>query len=86
MKDMFSPEPMYKAAWMLLTGAWGVLSILKAAVRIVLLLTVSTSVYFSTSTLIGNITSVIMLIASVQFPSWYWNRAYSKKSRQEAKV
>lgn len=83
MKDMFSPalraKPMYNNAWMIITAAWGVLSLLQAAIRIVLLLTVSNAVYYSASMIIGNVTTIIMLIGSVKFPSWYWKREILKE-------
>lgn len=84
MKDMFSPDlrakPMYKSAWMIITSAWGVLSLLQAAIRIVLLVSVSSAVYFSVSMIIGNLTTIGMLIGSVRFPSWYWKRANLKET------
>jgi hypothetical protein len=83
MKDMFSPalraKPMYNNAWMIITAAWGVLSLLQAAIRIVLLLTVSNAVYYSASMIIGNVTTIIMIIGSVKFPSWYWKRETLKE-------
>lgn len=84
MKDIFPLElrvkPMYKNAWIILTVAWGLLSFLQAGIRIILLMSVNTSVYFSVSTVIGNTTSIIMLIASVEFPSWYWKRMKLKET------
>jgi intracellular septation protein A len=78
MKDMFSPalraKPMYRNAWMIITAAWGGLSLLQAAVRIVLLITVSNAVYYSVSMIVGNVTSILMLVGSVKFPKWYWKR------------
>lgn len=91
MKDMFSPalraKPMYKNAWMILTVAWGVLSLLQAFIRTVLLVSVSHSVYFSVSTFIGSVTTIIMLVGSVRFPSWYWKREKIKETvMKEARI
>ena len=64
----------YKSAWIILTNAWGILSITQALLRIVLIYTASKEVYFAISTAYGNISSPLMLVFSFWFPKWYWKR------------
>lgn len=67
-------KPKYKTAWIILTVAWGILSITQALVRIILLCTVSLELYFSISTVYGNISTPLLLVISFWFPGWYWKR------------
>jgi hypothetical protein len=62
----------YKRTLLLLSIAWGVLSISQAAVRIILLNSVSISSYYTISTLYGNISTPALIAISIAFPRWYW--------------
>lgn len=77
-KGSFSEElkkkPKYKAAWTILTVAWGVLSITQALLRIALLFSVSNELYFSISTTYGNISTPLLLVITFWFPGWYWKK------------
>ncbi|WP_088187028.1 VC0807 family protein [Desulfosporosinus sp. FKA] len=79
LKQGFSEEirkqPKFKSAWIILTIAWGVLSITQALLRVVLLYTVSKNVYYAISTAYGNISTPLLLIISFWFPGWYWKRS-----------
>jgi intracellular septation protein A len=78
MKDAFPEEfrktTKYKSAWKLLTLGWGILSISQALLRVVLLYSVSMELYFSISTIYGNVTTPLFLLFSFWFPKWYWER------------
>ena len=77
-KGGFSEEirkkPKFKSAWIIVTIAWGVLSITQALLRIVLLYSVSNEVYYAISTAYGNISTPLLLVFSFWFPGWYWKR------------
>jgi len=82
-KNGFSEEirkmPMYKSAWMILTVAWGVLSITQTLLRVVLLYSVSNEIYYAISTVYGNISTPLLLVFSFWFPRWYWKRKVLSK-------
>lgn len=70
----FKAKPMYKSAWRILTFAWGILNISQAVVRIILLYSVSMSSYYTLSTLYTNISTPLLIVISITFPKWYWNK------------
>lgn len=78
MKRKFSEDvkkrPGYKSAWIILTVAWGILSLTQALLRIILLYSASNEVYFAVSTAYGNISTPLLLVFSFWFPGWYWRR------------
>ena len=53
--EEFKKQPKYKAAWRIVTIAWGVLNISQAVLRTILLYSVSMSSYYAISTVYGNI-------------------------------
>ncbi|WPC44514.1 VC0807 family protein [Clostridium sp. JS66] len=65
-------KPKYKSAWRILTISWIILNISQAALRVVLLYTVSMSSYYTISTFYANISSPLLLIFCITFPKWYW--------------
>ncbi len=81
MKSKFSEDvkkrPGYKSAWIILTVAWGILSLTQALLRIILLYSASNEVYFAVSTAYGNISTPLLLVFSFWFPGWYWRRKSS---------
>lgn len=68
-------QPAYNRVWRILTIAWGSLNVLQALIRIILLHMVSISTYFTLNTLIGNISTPLLLLFSIFFPGWYWKKA-----------
>jgi len=70
----FKKQPKYKAAWRIVTIAWGILNISQAGFRTVLLYSVSMSAYYATSTIYDNISTPLLLAFSILFPKWYWKR------------
>ena len=70
----FKKQPKYKAAWRIVTIAWGILNISQAVFRTVLLYSVSMSAYYATSTIYDNISTPLLLAFSILFPKWYWKR------------
>lgn len=70
----FKKQPKYKAAWRIVTIAWGILNISQAVFRIVLLYSVSMSTYYATSTVYDNISTPLLLAFSILFPKWYWKK------------
>lgn len=68
-------QPKYKKAWRIITIAWAILNISQAAVRIILLYTVSMSSYYAISTVYSNISTPVLIAFSIMFPGWYWKRA-----------
>jgi len=71
----FKKQPKYSAAWRIITIAWGILTLSQAALRIVLLYSVSMSLYYTISTFYGNISTPVLMAFSIMFPKWYWKRA-----------
>ncbi|EHJ01253.1 hypothetical protein CDLVIII_4759 [Clostridium sp. DL-VIII] len=67
-------RPQLIKAWRILSIAWGLLNISQAALRIILLYSVSVSAYYAVSTVYGNISSPLMLGFSIMFPKWYSKR------------
>lgn len=67
-------RPQLIKAWRILSIAWGCLNISQAALRIILLYSVSVSTYYAVSTVYGNISSPLMLGFSIMFPKWYYKR------------
>ncbi|NMM63766.1 hypothetical protein HBE96_14005 [Clostridium sp. P21] len=65
-------KPKYKSAWRILTISWIILNISQAALRVVLLYTVSMSSYYTISTFYANISSPLLLIFCITFPKRYW--------------
>jgi intracellular septation protein A len=76
MKDAFSQNlrmhPKYVSAWRILTAGWGLLCISQALLRLVLLHTASTAVYYSISSIYGSVSTPLFLLFSFWFPKWYW--------------
>jgi intracellular septation protein A len=76
MKDAFSQNlrthPKYASAWRILTAGWGMLCISQAVLRLVLLHTASPEVYYSISSVFGNVSTPLFLLFTFWFPKWYW--------------
>jgi len=72
--EEFKKQPKYKAAWRIVTIAWGVLNISQAVLRTILLYSVSMSSYYAISTIYGNVSGPLLLTFSVLFPKWYWKK------------
>jgi intracellular septation protein A len=76
MKDAFSQKlrmhPKYVSAWRILTAGWGLLCISQALLRLALLHTVSPEVYYSISSVYGNVSTPLFLLFTFWFPKWYW--------------
>ena len=70
----FKKQPKYKAAWRIVTIAWGILNVSQAVLRTVLLYSVSMSTYYATSTVYDNISTPLLLAFSILFPKWYWKK------------
>ena len=64
----------YKRVWRIITAAAAILNISQAALRIILLYTVSMSSYYAISTVYGNISTPIFIAFAIMFPKWYWKR------------
>lgn len=72
--EEFKKQPKYSAAWRIVTIAWGILSLSQAALRTILLYSVSIGSYYAISTFYGNISTPLLIAFSVLFPKWYWKR------------
>ncbi|MBC3888599.1 hypothetical protein GH810_09790 [Acetobacterium paludosum] len=82
----FRKNPKYKSAWRILTCAWGILNISQAVVRIALLVSVSMSSYYAISMVYNSIATPLLLVVSMTFPKWYWNRGKKTDSLSEKLV
>lgn len=71
----FRRQKKYKNAWIIITCAWGVLNVVQAVVRIILLKSLSMDSYYAINTLISNISGPVLLAFSITFPRWYWKTA-----------
>ncbi|MDS0525903.1 hypothetical protein NNC19_09460 [Clostridium sp. SHJSY1] len=76
--EEFKMTAKYKKTWIILSIAWGVLNISQAAVRIVLLHSVSMSSYYTINTLYSNISTPALIAISIAFPRWYWKTEKNK--------
>jgi intracellular septation protein A len=76
MKDAFSEKlrmhPKYVSAWRILTAGWGLICISQALLRLALLYTASPEVYYSISSVYGNVSTPLFLLFTFWFPKWYW--------------
>jgi intracellular septation protein A len=72
--EEFKKQHEYKKVWKIITEAAAILTISQAALRIILLYTVSMSSYYAISTVYGNISTPIFIVFSIMFPKWYWKR------------
>lgn len=70
----FKKKPKYSRAWRMITVAWGILNLSQAALRTVLLYSVSMSSYYAISTVYGNISTPLLIAFSIIFPKWYWKK------------
>lgn len=64
----------YRSTWRILTITWGALNISQAALRTVLLYSVSMDSYYAISTMYDNISTPLLLAFSISFPKWYLKR------------
>ncbi len=75
-KDLFPPalrtHPRYAAAWRILTAGWGILSLTQALLRAILLRSAPAALYYTVSSLYGNISTPLFLVFTFWFPRWYW--------------
>jgi intracellular septation protein A len=85
-KNLFPPElrmhPRYADAWRILTAGWGILSLSQALLRMVLLRSVSATLYYTVSSIYGNISTPLFLIFTFWFPRWYWRALLKKKAAE----
>jgi intracellular septation protein A len=76
MKDAFSQKlrmhPKYLSAWRILTAGWGLVCMSQALLRLALLHTASPAVYYSISSVYGNVSTPLFLLFTFWFPKWYW--------------
>ncbi|MCE5294304.1 MAG: septation protein IspZ [Chlamydiales bacterium] len=76
MKDAFSQKlrmhPKYVSAWKILTAGWGLICMSQALLRLALLHTASPEVYYSISSVYGNVSTPLFLLFTFWFPKWYW--------------
>lgn len=76
MKDRFSEKlrmhPKYTSAWKILTIGWGLLCISQALLKLLLLHIASPEVYYSITSVYGNVSAPLFLLFSFWFPKWYW--------------
>lgn len=76
MKDAFSQKlrmhPKYVSAWRILTAGWGLICLSQAFLRLALLHTASPEVYYSISSVYGNVSTPLFLLFTFWFPKWYW--------------
>jgi intracellular septation protein A len=75
-EDTFSQKlrmhPKYVSAWRILTAGWGLICISQALLRLALLHTASPEVYYSISSVYGNVSTPLFLLFTFWFPRWYW--------------
>lgn len=75
-KDFFPPalrmHPRYAEVWRILTAGWGFLSLSQALLRVILLRSVPPALYYTISSLYGNISTPFFLVFTFWFPRWYW--------------
>lgn len=94
MNNAFSEKlrihPKYISAWRILTVGWGLLCISQALMRLALLHTASPEVYYSISSVYGNVSTPLFLLFTFWFPKWYWrdlktNEIYAHEVQNSAK-
>lgn len=71
---------LYRSAWQILTAAWGVVSLSKAAILIIAQLKLPMEAFLAVRTAAGIPVMVLMLILSYRFPQWYWEKATDSKA------
>ena len=71
---------LYRSAWQILTAAWGVVSLSKAAILIIAQLKLPMEAFIAVRTAAGIPVMVLMLILSYRFPQWYWEKATDSKA------
>jgi len=69
--------PYYKAAWRIVTSAWGIVYALTAVVLVLLKLENMQTVGLI-DLLSGWPVSAVLFIFSIQFPRWYWEKNHAK--------
>ena len=69
------PRSLYRAAWQILTGLWGVVCLIKAILLIVSQLNLPIEAFLVVRTAVGIPVTVLMIVLSYRFPGWYWSRA-----------
>jgi intracellular septation protein A len=74
----FRKTQQYKAAWRILTIAWGALNVSQALLRVALLYSVPIDLYYTISKIYVNVSYPLLMIFSYQFPKWYWERSKSE--------
>lgn len=74
--ESLKSSPKYKAAWRILTIAWALLNLSQAALRIMLLHSVSISSYYAINTSYNSISVPVLIAFSVLFPQWYWKKKF----------
>lgn len=84
--DDFRRTSKYKTPWRILTMIWGVLNLIHAAFRGILLLTVPIAVYYSASTILNSTSSIVLMIFSIWFPGWYWARTVPSSPFQKSPI
>ncbi len=62
------------SAWQILTVLWGIVSLLKASLLIIVQVRFSLETFLLIRTMMGLPVFVALIMFSYWFPGWYWNR------------
>jgi len=72
---------LYRSTWQIITAVWGVVELLKAVILIFAQLRLPLEAFLSLRTILGIPVMVGMIVFSMRFPGWYWERV---RMRSEA--
>lgn len=69
---------LYRSAWQIVTAIWGIVNLLKAVILIFSQLWLPLEAFLLIRTALGIPVLVAMIVFSMRFPGWYWERARSR--------
>jgi len=66
---------LYHSTWQIITALWGAVELLKAVILVFSQLWLPLEAFLFLRTALGIPVTVIMIMSSMRFPGWYWERA-----------
>jgi Intracellular septation protein A len=76
----------YKSMWKILSIGWGIISLIQAVLRTILLYSVSVELYYGISTVYSNVTTPLFIVLSFTLPKWYLKRKRLNKNNNLLEV
>jgi intracellular septation protein A len=66
---------LYRSTWQIVTAIWGVVDLLKAVILVFAQLWLPLEPFLFLRTALGIPVTVVLIVFSMRFPGWYWERA-----------